>query len=340
MNNNEEMENKEYTREEEEKNKKIETEKAEKRKKFLEKIRLRSENKQEGEKETIFEKPVEKSEEIWFKQKEEKPEKKENVSLKTVKEVYRPLPIAPSPKQKFYVRALTIAIIVALFGLIASFWYWHIEPQDEPEPTQPEEQTPQEPEPIAPPSLISTSEEKMVEFDASQTLSSALYSFLLRKDLSGYGFIRVLIKDREKNTILGFAEFCKELEVQIPENFYNKIDNDFTLFVYSSPYASEGSNRLGFIAKINEKENLSKVLRNWEPTMEKDFENFSILMGKLKPSSNLHFKEAKYKNEYFRYISFPPKNSGVCYGIMDDYLIFTSSGESMLRMFDKLKGEF
>ncbi|MDO8435846.1 MAG: hypothetical protein Q7S82_00470, partial [bacterium] len=96
------------------------------------------------------------------------------------------------------------------------------------------------------------------------------------------------------------------------------------------------TNRLGFIAKIEIKEGLPEMLTAWEKTAEKDTEGLFSVLGKEKPAVFPYFKTAHYKGNVFRYISFSPANFGLCWAIINDRFLFTSSGENMFQLINEL----
>jgi hypothetical protein len=78
-------------------------------------------------------------------------------------------------------------------------------------------------------------------------------------------------------------------------------------------------------------------MMSWESTLEGDIGGFYVLLGKKSASSEKLFKESTVGENIFRYISYTEPNLGVCWSIKDNYLIFTTSGESIIKIFDKLK---
>jgi hypothetical protein len=70
--------------------------------------------------------------------------------------------------------------------------------------------------------------------------------------------------------------------------------------------------------------------------MEKDLENLSVFSGKTGGASVSSFKSAKYKNISFRYLDFSKPNLGICYTATQDFLVFTFSGEALLKTIDKI----
>jgi hypothetical protein len=73
------------------------------------------------------------------------------------------------------------------------------------------------------------------------------------------------------------------------------------------------------------------------------------LMGKEGPALIPIFRDANYKGVVFRYQTFSKEDLGICYSILqqaqddeftesisEDFLVFTSSYESMTKVIDKL----
>ena len=90
-----------------------------------------------------------------------------------------------------------------------------------------------------------------------------------------------------------------------------------------------------FIAKIKEEEGLTELLKDWEPKLEKGIS----ISGQEIPALVSYFKAANYQGATFRYQTLSRDDFGICYSIFNDYFILTSSGESMLKIIDKL-GEY
>ncbi len=230
----------------------------------------------------------------------------------------------PSFAQKLWIRIVLTLLLVAVIAGIATFWYWYLVVREAPL-TPPVTQE----EVVIPPALISTERTQTLEISSSIEIP-LLLSQIIKEDLGENQLTRILIKNTEENKILGLKEFFESFAVTSPQDFYEKTENNFTLFIYSS----QGENRLGFI--VETKEELLSLLKDWETTMEADFEDLFLVLGKTGPAPISEFKEAGYEDEVFRYLSFPSENFGVCWALVDNYFILTSSGESILRTIDKI----
>lgn len=230
----------------------------------------------------------------------------------------------PSLTQKLWIRIVLSLLVIAILAAIGTFLYWYVNVREAPVPEEAEEVIVEEPV-LPPTALIST--------DQTQILEPVLLEQIMGQELEEDEFIRLLLK--EENEFLGIKEFFEELGVTVPEAFYNKIDNDFTLFVYDQ----EDGNRLGFVTRVKESQNLAQILTSWESTMEDDFENFFKLMGKTEPGLVSYFKDGVYQETPFRFQTFSRQDLGIVYSIFNDYFILTSSWKGIEKTLDKLKEE-
>jgi len=249
-------------------------------------------------------------------------------------------PKRPAPSRKILVRSLILVVIVLIIG--ASVWFFIFKKEEVPEIVIPpeeemeEEEEVEEPiieeeEIIIPPALILVNSTSTLEISLPEEVGTAL-SQLLGNTFEPDGFTRVLIEDKKENKVLGLKELFAVFDIQTSEGLLDKFGNDFTLFIYSS----QDTNRLGFVTEVLDKEGLADLLVSWENTMESDTENLFTALGKEGPASISYFRTAFYQGRVFRYISFPPNNFGICWAILNDYFLFTSSGESMIKLMNLL----
>lgn len=243
-------------------------------------------------------------------------------------------PEKPLIFKKVWIRIIISLAILAVFAVIATFWYWYlIEKGRTPEPKLEPAKEVIEKEILVPLSLISSEETKTLEIPNLAALPG-LMPQLLTADFGDNGLTRIVIKNLAENKVVNIRDFFESFQVKAPENFYNKIAEDFTLF----NYPIEGKNRLGFLVKTKE-ENLSTLLSLWEPTMEEDFQGFFNLMGKDQPARVPYFKDGIHKGERARFQTFTLQDLGIVYIVFDNHFIFTSSWENMKKVLDKLKTE-
>ena len=250
----------------------------------------------------------------------------------------KPPPERPKPSLKILIRGIILAFFLILLSGFLYWFFWVRKPIKEPfippveEVVPPVEEVTKEPEIIIPPALIPVETSKTLEISALEEIPQLLSTFL-EKTFPENQFTRILIKDTKKNKILGLKDFFAAFEVKTPDNFSEKLNNDFTLFIFSS----QGVNRLGFITKIEEKENLVDLTLSWEPTMEKDTEKLFEVLGKGGPALSSSFKTSSYQEISFRFLTISREDFGICYALFNNYFIFTSSFESIKKTIDLIR---
>jgi flagellar biosynthesis GTPase FlhF len=297
-------------------------------------------------KEKILEERREEREKAWQIEEEERRKllerlrtgkvlKKEKETPEKAEEVLIPRPVLKRPSlfEKIFIRIIVLLILLGVFGLVFAFWYWFLEVKKAPPAPPPpvEEVIPEKPEVIIPPPLISVEATETLEISTKEEIPEMIKQ-ILTKELKEGSFNRVLIKNISENKLISLSEFFEVFQIKTPENLYQKLGENYTLFIFSQ----EAGKRVGFIVEIKEKENLSDLLKSWESSMEKDFENLFALLGKEKPALSPYFKDGDYKGGSFRFQTFTLQDLGICYGIFNDYFLFTSSGESLTKAIDKL----
>ncbi len=294
-------------------------------------------------------------------------------------EIIRVLPRKPSSGARLWFRIVIVfVVIVILFGL-ATFWYWFFVVKKQspiiitcandsdcaadqvcgPEGAcinappiaecfrdadcatdqvcGPEGNCVEKPpENAVPTALFLVDSVRTLEISSPEELRSLLSQTLNEWQNEGQ-FTRLVIKNSKNDTILGLKEFFEGLLMRAPEGFYQKVNNDFTLFIYSQ---TQG-NRLGFVTKIKNYEGLENLLRNQEPTIENDFQDFFALMGKEGAAVVPYFRDALnvqgYTGPSFRYQTINNQDLGILYLTSGDYFLFTSSWKSMEEAIKRLE---
>lgn len=255
-----------------------------------------------------------------------------------------PLPARPSSSERIFIRVGIIIIIILVFANLFLFWYWYLRgpkvvpPTSEETPGAGETPAPAGSPPEAPtpqaiilPSLIAADATTTLELASPDQLPSVLGE-ALRTELTEGAIARLLITPTGTFTVLGLKEFLTGLNATVPTELYTKLNNDFTLFVYSQRQGK----RLGFVANITAQENLATLLQSWERTMENDLNGLFTVLGKQGPTLSSSFRAVPYKNGFLRYQTFSRDDLGICYTIWQDYLVFTTSWESLLKAVNKL----
>lgn len=240
-------------------------------------------------------------------------------------------PIKKESKSISLKRIIIIPISVIILGFFISFFYWYfaIREKEVINTSEPIIETPQE--------IVRAN--NIIDFESTKTLyleegllSAESFTSLINNRESELGTLtRVLVEDIASSTSWGIKEFFDNYEVAVPFGFYEKMrNNESNIFIYSA----KNRNDFGFIIPLDNV--VDSEMLSWESTLEGDMWDFYKLLGKETVSSE-SFKSAKAGNDNFRYISYKEPYLGACWSIKDNYLIFTSSGESMIKIFDKLE---
>ena len=259
-----------------------------------------------------------------------------------------PLPKKPTLWEKLWVRiVIFLLIIVFLMGNL-TFWYWYFRiriqspnppPSENPTPTPtPSPEPSPEPGITIPPSLFQTDiENRTIKISKSEELPANLQQVIQETLPETNQFQRVIVENTTDKKILGLKDFLTSLLIRMPNDLYQKLNDDFTLFIFSQ---REG-NRMGFVAEIKDYEGLTNLLRDQEATLETDLQPLFALMGKKDVALVSYFRNAAnvggYSGPDFRYKTLTGQDLGICYLVSGDYFVLTSSWQSMEKIVEKLK---
>jgi hypothetical protein len=183
-------------------------------------------------------------------------------------------------------------------------------------------------EPTVPASLLTVDETRVLSIASPGELQNLLAQ-ATQEWLDSGRIRRIVVKNTTENKILGLKEFFEAMLIRAPQELFQKVENDFTLFIYSQ---TEG-NRLGFVAVIKNPEGLEALLKTQESTMEGDFQTLFTLMGKSGPAITAYFRNASnikgYVGPNFRFQSLAKNDLGICYLSSGSYFVFASSWGSI-----------
>lgn len=160
----------------------------------------------------------------------------------------------------------------------------------------------------------------------------------LRKSFESKGYYKLSIQNLKNNTKVGLKQFFSIYKINAPQMLYTSVSDDFTLFIY----ANNGANRLGFVAPVTDAVSLEMALDGWEGSAAIDTENlFRSLGRKTQTQTNdLKFSSANAPNGApYRSMNFTPAGDNFSLAwanYQKKYLIFTTSNESMAKIFDQL----
>lgn len=126
-------------------------------------------------------------------------------------------------------------------------------------------------------------------------------------------------------------EIIELLEINIPADVSNVLGEKYIFFLY----AQEERNRAGFVNKIINHEVLKAGLRDWENTMKEDLKPVFLGQELGEPAAK-EFQDNIYQNIDIRYLNFSDPLLTIDYALTSDYLIITTSRESMYGVIDRI----
>jgi len=259
---------------------------------------------------------------------------KEQPKIPETEEIIRVVPKKPSFREKLWVRALIVAATLVILAGILTFWYWYFRIRTS-GPAYPPGYEKEKEGISIPPALFDITDTVIITISDAEDLSEALKKSLQVPRFPSQ-FKRIIIK--KEGEIVGVKELFNLLEVKVPDNFYDNIIDEPTMFIYSQ---GQGG-RFGFVVKASTSaQALNIVLRAMEPTAEADFENLFVLMGKEEKAVAPYFKNAEDMEDYtgpdFRFKTLNQNDLGIFYLATDYYFVFSSSLESTENLLIKIQ---
>lgn len=256
------------------------------------------------------------------------PETKPGIVPKPTKEellISKP-PKRPSPLKKIFVR-------VGIFGLvflIIGFAYWFFTQKQrltiEEESSQQEQEAPEEiieePEIVIPESLINVKD--ILAFNATDTNGiKDIYSQIISKALKENEFVRIVIKNEQEKRVMTLSEITESFQLTIPTDVLENLKTDvFNLLVYPQEHGKRGV----IIVEIKDKEKLNSSLLNWENNI---ITNGLLVSGNKVTALSTRFKDYAFENTPFRFLTLSMNDLGICYAMVDNYFILSTSFKSI-----------
>lgn len=173
-----------------------------------------------------------------------------------------------------------------------------------------------------PPSLMPVDKDLVLSTDDGQNIGEAVTETLAENMEQGQ-WSRVLFRDSTNNLYLDLDAVWDSMEVKHPE----ELIDEATIVVYGGPQG----NRMGFVIKTD------NSVDKWEDTMVEDL---SPLLSKIDNvwDREIVFKDGSYKGVSFRYADLNENDFGLCWAVLDDKLIITTSGSSIIKIIDIYEG--
>ena len=162
------------------------------------------------------------------------------------------------------------------------------------------------------------------------------------ENLPQKAFTQIVIKNIKENRQANLEDIAQAFQIETVPTVMQKLEIDnFNLLVYPQ----EEGRREVFIIKIKEKD-LLDPLKLWEAKIVQ--EGLYISNNKISTLASF-FRNFNFKEENFniRFLTISKEDSGLCYGLFEDYIILSSSFESIekavkelnLSVYSKLRGK-
>ncbi len=274
----------------------------ERRRKFLERVEQKEMSKEGG-----FATPSSEALESSLSESSPEEEDIEEEDEEEIEEEHLQPPQKPTEKSKLWVRLLVALVIVSIFIFSIAFLYRALFLTSPPE-VEPVEKVKEIITPRAPDSLIRIDREKD-DIIRIPITSNDEYIMLLRKAIEEEErgeMVRIIIEDQreEEPRISNLKDFFQIFRVSHPQDFFDIIEEDFTLLLYTK----EKESRLGFVVETNEDKDLSwGLMRPWEESIERDFQRLFSFLEIEVPTTDEELNSTTYENIIIRYRSTPPE---------------------------------
>ena len=161
-----------------------------------------------------------------------------------------------------------------------------------------------------------------------------------REEKSGE-MVRIIVEDHREGVrdarITDLEDFFEIFEIDFPDNFFDKVERDFNLFVYTR----ETTGKFAFVVEFDRsvRDDVEwTIMRPWENTMMSDFRSFfafwDIQTTEIREFSNTTHRGDMPTSFPIRY-SEAGEGMGLYYTITDNRLLFGTSLDSIRVLIER-----
>lgn len=126
------------------------------------------------------------------------------------------------------------------------------------------------------------------------------------------------------------SEIVSGILENFPETVLDKLSEKYNLMAY----LQGNSPRIGLILEISDKNGLAILLKENEGYLSEIFSGLYFDKTEIGKAASENFNETVYNNAVIRYKNFPVHTSAIDYAILDNFLLISTSKDSMLNLID------
>ncbi len=246
------------------------------------------------------------------------------------------IPIKPSEETKVWTRIFITLGLISMAALSLTVLY-HTFFIPRLTPISPETITREVRIPRATPPLVKLYPEKddIQRFAITVNEEYLLHLRRIAREEKEGELIRIIVEDQRETVrdprVTDLEDFFNIFEIDYPDNFFEKIEKEFNLYLYTG----ETTGRLAFVTKFDKdmRDDVEwTIMRPWEDTMAEEFRNFFAFWDQ-QVSADREFSSTTHRGDMP--ISYPIRyqegsgEMGIYYTIVEDRLLFATSLESI-----------
>jgi hypothetical protein len=251
------------------------------------------------------------------------------------------LPQKPTDEAKLWRRIFITLILISLVALSFTLLYHaFFVPRLRPISPQKIVHEIQTPKPTPPVVKIYPERDTIKRFPITVDDEYLLYLRKIAREEKGGELVRIIAEDHREGVreprITNLEDFFNVFEIDYPSNFFEKINKEFNLFIYTR----EMTGRIAFAVEFDRsvRDDVEwTIMRPWENTMPEDFQQFFDFWNTQITSGD--FSNTTHKGEMP--VSFPLRyregtgGVGIYYSITEDRLLFATSLDSIRVLIER-----
>ncbi|MDP3981955.1 MAG: hypothetical protein Q8P70_00125 [bacterium] len=150
-------------------------------------------------------------------------------------------------------------------------------------------------------------------------------------DLGVGTLTRVVLIHGNPEELVSLPQLARAFMIEAPEELFSALSQDYTSAMYTQ---AEGS-RVVLVAKIleNANETVLASIGKWRSAIE---QGGITMFGTQVPTISPRFRDLSHQDTPFACIAISRQDLGVCYSIIDNLLVITTSGQGIEKVIEKI----